>query len=187
VILPAVNPLLTDTATPPIPEARGWGRAYAGSAGPLIDLSQAVPADPPPPALLAWLAEAAGSAEAARYGAIEGDTALREAYAAEVSRIYRAAIPAANTVITTGCNQAFIVAMLAVARAGTSVILPSPWYFNHKMALDMLGIATQALACRAEDGFVPDVALAQRLIDDRTRAIVLVTPNNPTGAIYPPA
>jgi aspartate/methionine/tyrosine aminotransferase len=183
---PRINPFLRDTATPPIPEARGWGRAYSGALGPLIDLSQAVPADPPPPEMLGLLAEAAGSAEAARYGAIEGDMALREAYAAELAKVYRGPVSPSETVITTGCNQAFIVAALAVAGAGERIILPSPWYFNHRMALDMLGIGAVPLACRAEDGFIPDAGAAERLVDGSTRAIVLVTPNNPTGAIYPP-
>ena len=53
------------------------------------------------------------------------------------------------------------------------------------MTLDMLGIATVALPCSAESGFVPDARQAEALIDARVRAIVLVTPNNPTGAIYP--
>ena len=50
----------------------------------------------------------------------------------------------------------------------------------------MLGIEPRPLPCRAEDAFVPDPALAETLIDERVRAIVLITPNNPTGAVYPP-
>ena len=46
--------------------------------------------------------------------------------------------------------------MMALAKAGEAVILPTPWYFNHKMTLDMLGIEAVALPCRAETGFVPD-------------------------------
>jgi aspartate/methionine/tyrosine aminotransferase len=53
------------------------------------------------------------------------------------------------------------------------------------MTLDMLGIETVELPCRAETGFVPDPREAEPLISRRVRAIVLVTPNNPTGAIYP--
>ena len=155
--------------------------------GPLIDLSQAVPGYPPHPALLERLAEAAAGREAAAYGDILGDAALREAYAAHVSELYGARIPAANVAITAGCNQAFFVAMIALAKAGDAVILPSPWYFNHKMTLDMLGIEAVALPCRADAGFVPSADDARRLIGARTRAIVLVTPNNPTGAVYPPA
>jgi aspartate/methionine/tyrosine aminotransferase len=54
------------------------------------------------------------------------------------------------------------------------------------MALDMLGIEAVPLPCDPGQGFVPDLAETERRIDGRTRAIVLVTPNNPTGAIYPP-
>jgi aspartate/methionine/tyrosine aminotransferase len=183
---PAINPNLLDTATPPIPEAQGWAKAYSGVAGPLIDLSQAVPGYPPHDELLARLARNAGAAATANYGPIEGDTVLRQAYAAHVSRLYGGEIDWRGVAITTGCNQAFFVAAVATAKAGESILLPSPWYFNHKMTLDMLGIEARALACPPENGFVPDVESAAELIDATTRAIVLVTPNNPTGAVYPP-
>jgi aspartate/methionine/tyrosine aminotransferase len=75
--------------------------------------------------------------------------------------------------------------MMTVARHGDAVLLPAPWYFNHQMSLAMLGIEPRVLPCRAEAGFVPQVADAEALIDERVRAVVLVTPNNPTGAVYP--
>jgi len=182
-----LNPLLVDTATPPIPEAKAWTGAYDGSAGPLVDLSQAVPGYPPHPELLRRLGEAAATREAASYGDIEGDPKLRDAYAAHVAGLYGGRVAAENVAITAGCNQAFYVAMIALARAGDTVLLPSPWYFNHKMTLDMLGIEAAPLPCRPEAGFVPDVEDARKLLGGRVRGIVLVTPNNPTGAIYPAA
>jgi aspartate/methionine/tyrosine aminotransferase len=183
---PAVTTLLRDTGTPPIPEAKGWLAAYAGAHGPALDLSQAAPAHAPPPALMAALAEAAADPATAAYGPIRGETLLREAYAAELSMIYGGRIAAEATAIVTGCNQAFVMVAMAIAAGGDEIILPAPWYFNHKMALDMLGQTAVPLPCRAERGFVPDPEEAERLITPRTRAIVLVTPNNPTGAIYPP-
>ena len=63
----------------------------------------------------------------------------------------RASAPA-EIAITTGCNQAFFVAMLSLARAGDNVVLPSPWYFNHKMTLDMLGV--EAARCPARPRLV---------------------------------
>ncbi|AMJ60235.1 aminotransferase [Bosea sp. PAMC 26642] len=182
----ALNPDLLDTGTPPIPQAQAWARAYDGRHGPLIDLSQAVPGSAPPDELLRRLGEAAAMPDSARYGAITGDMRLREAYAAEISRIYGTTIAPAQTLITSGCNQAYVVTMMALARAGDNVLLPTPWYFNHEMTLTMLGIASRPLPCEPAAGFVPDVAQAEALIDARTRAIVLVTPNNPTGAVYPP-
>ncbi len=180
-----INPLLTATTAPPIPLAKAWVQNYDGLAGPLIDLSQAVPGYPPHPELLERLGCAAASQEAAAYGDIRGDPALRTTYAAHLSALYGANIDPEDVAITAGCNEAFFVAIMALARAGDAVMLPSPWYFNHKMALDMLGIEAVALPCRPETCFVPDVDDARRLLGDRMRAIVMVTPNNPTGAIYP--
>jgi aspartate/methionine/tyrosine aminotransferase len=183
---PAANPLLTDTGTPPIPEAKGWMSAYNGLRGKPIDLSQAAPGHAPADMVMRALVAAATDPATAKYGPIRGEDTLRDAYALEMSRTYGAALNAEDSVIVSGCNQAFVMTILAIAKAGDDVLLPAPWYFNHKMALDMLGIRANPLLCRAEDGFVPDVNLAKASITDTTRAIVLVTPNNPTGAIYPP-
>jgi aspartate/methionine/tyrosine aminotransferase len=180
-----LNPNLVDTGTPPIPAARAWMGGYDGGFGAPIDLSQAAPGSAPPDELLKRLAAVAATPEAARYGPILGDAGLRDAYAADLTRVYGGRVEAADVAITAGCNLAFVAAALAVAKAGQSVILPAPWYFNHQMTLAMLGIEARPLACRAEDGFVPSVQEAERLIDATTRAVVLVTPNNPTGAIYP--
>ncbi len=181
-----VNPLLAATASPPVPEAQAWRAAYDGAFGPFIDLSQAVPGRPPHADMLKKLAEAAASAEAARYGAITGDRSLRETYAQHVSGLYGGPVMPEEIAVTAGCNQAFFVVMLALAQAGEAVLLPTPWYFNHQMTLAMLGIEARPLPCDQEAGFVPDPEAAEALVDERLRAIVLVTPNNPTDAVYPP-
>jgi aspartate/methionine/tyrosine aminotransferase len=73
--------------------------------------------------------------------------------------------------------------MATLAAPGDEVILPTPWYFNHKMWLDMSGV--RAVPLRQGAGLLPDPEEAARLIGDRTRAIVLVSPNNPAGVEYP--
>ncbi|WP_376099481.1 aminotransferase [Roseomonas sp. CCTCC AB2023176] len=184
--MPPLSASLLDTASPPIPEVQAWGRAYDGSCGPLMNLCQAVPAYPPPNAMLRRLAEAAGEPASASYGPILGEPTLREAVAEEL-RLTLGGGEAENVAITAGCNQAFFVALTAIADAGDAVLIPTPWYFNHAMAARMTGIEPRPLPCRAENGFVPDVEeAARRMADGRVRAVVLVTPNNPTGAIYPP-
>ena len=179
-----LNPHLLDTATPCIPEAYAWVARYDGAAGPLINMAQAAPGTPPPAELLQRLGLGAADPTSARYGAIFGDDVLRKAFAAEQSAVYGAEIAPADVHITAGCNLAFFITMLALAKAGDNVLLPTPWYFNHQMALSILGIEARPLPTQAEAGFVPDPEVAAGLIDARTRAIVLVTPNNPTGAIY---
>lgn len=180
------SPLVRAIGAPPIPAARAWAARYRGQAGPAIDLTQAVPGYPPHPDLLAKLAEAAGTRAGASYGDIFGDEALRAALAGDLTGRYGAPFAAGQVSITAGCNLAFAMAMTAIAEPGAAVMLPAPWYFNHEMALRMQGVGVVPLPCRAEAGFVPDPEEAARLVTPATRAIVLVTPNNPTGAIYPP-
>jgi aspartate/methionine/tyrosine aminotransferase len=179
------NPLVIEVASPPIPEAKIWGQTYDGAYGPFIDLSQAVPGYVAERSMLQRLAKAAGDPNLSGYGPILGDDALRQAYARHVTRLYRAAIDPSQVAITAGCNQAFFVSVIGLAKSGDAIILPYPWYFNHQMTLAMLGIEVRALQCRPETGFVPDPHDAAELIDERVKAIVLVTPNNPTGAVYP--
>ncbi|MEK1889183.1 MAG: aminotransferase [Phyllobacterium sp.] len=182
----ALNPLITRLSPPPIPAVQAWGRSYDGSLGPLIDLSQAVPGYPPHPALLQWLGEAAASLAYTNYGPIEGEMVLREAYAAHVCELYGAGIGADNIHITSGCNQAFICAAMAVAAAGDTILMTNPYYFNHETSLAMLGIKTGLVACNSAGGFIPTVEAIVEALVPGVRALALVTPNNPTGAIYPP-
>lgn len=184
---PPLNPLVTAVATPPVAEAAAWRMAYDGRGGPMIDMAQAAPGYAPHPSILKGLAEAAAAPATATYGAIPGDAALRASYAAHVGALYGAPVGADEIAITTGCNMAFVAAAMAVAQRGEAILVPTPWYFNHDMTLSMLGVEPRPLPCRAQDGFLPDVARAEALLDDTVRAILLVTPNNPTGAIYPPA
>jgi len=175
------------TEDPPITEAAGWLREDRfGPDMPLINVCQAVPGYPPEQSLREHIARAALADDSAFYTDVEGLPALRSALAREMSGFYGGAIDAKDILITAGCNQAYMVAMLSIAQAGSSVILPTPWYFNHKMTLDMLGIRAIPLPCSASENMIPDVDLAESLIEADTKAIVLVSPNNPTGAIYPP-
>jgi aspartate/methionine/tyrosine aminotransferase len=141
--------------------------------------------DPPPEALRRVIAEAALTVpEAHLYGPVLGDPALRDAVAERWSADYGGDIAAEDVAITSGCNQAFCAALATLAGPGDEVILPTPWYFNHRMWLDMASVVTRPLPC--DEAGLPDPEAARALIGPRTRAIVLVSPNNPTGAEYAP-
>lgn len=180
------NPHVAAVAPPPIPAARLWAGRYDGALGPAIDLTQAVPGYPAHPGLVAKIAAASVDPESFAYGHITGDLALREAYAAGVNALYGADVRPGEVAITTGANMASFAVTMALAAAGDAVMLPVPWYFNHQMNAAMLGIGVVPLPCRAADGFAPDPERAEALLDGRVKAILLVTPNNPTGAVYPP-
>jgi aspartate/methionine/tyrosine aminotransferase len=182
----SVNPAVASVTAPPIPEARGWASRYDGAYGPALDLTQAVPGYPPHPDLLGALALAARDPATLGYGNITGDAGLREAYAADVSNLYGGQIGALEVAITAGANMGSFAVTLLLAGAGQAIMLPVPWYFNHQMNAGLLGVGVVPLPCRPERGFVPDPDEAERLLDETVRAIFLVSPNNPTGAIYPP-
>jgi aspartate/methionine/tyrosine aminotransferase len=171
---------------PPISEAMSWINDRPGNRE-MINLCQAVPSYPPSPLLQDRLADAVKEPDTSLYTEIAGLPNLRRELAAGMAKDYCGIIEPADVLISAGCNQAYCLAMLAHARAGDNVILPAPFYFNHEMWLAMLGVEVRSISSLNGSGAVPNVADAADLIDERTRAIVLVTPNNPTGAIFPPA
>ncbi|MCR8828084.1 aminotransferase [Pseudosulfitobacter koreensis] len=178
-------PRTATTFAPPVMEARRWLDGVTHPEGrPLINVSQAAPVEPPPQALRQAMADAALTRDDAHlYGPVLGMPALRDALAAQISSHYEAQVAGDHVAITSGCNQAFAAAIATLCAEGDEVILPTPWYFNHKMWLDMSGVASVAL--RTRDDLLPDVDDARALITPRTRAIALVTPNNPGGVEYP--
>ena len=180
-----LNPAMAATDPPPVMEARRWAaEAYFPPDRPLINISQAAPVDLPPLALRQAIADAAINDPAAHlYGPVLGLPALRAEIAQQWSSAYHGIITPDQVAITQGCNQAFTAVMATLAGAGDEVILPTPWYFNHKMWLDMAGVSTVALP--PGPGLIPQVAEAAARITPRTRAIVLVSPNNPGGVEYP--
>ncbi len=175
---------ITQTFPPPVMEARRWlSETTFPEDRPLLNLSQAAPIEPPPFSLRESLAQAALVNDSHVYGPVLGIPSLREEIAMQWSRIYSGSITSNNVAITSGCNQAFCAAIASIASVGDAVILPTPWYFNHKMWLDMIGVEARLLPCGT--GMLPDAEKARNLTDKKVKAIVLVTPNNPTGAEYP--
>ena len=184
-----VQPHLAAVDAPPIWEAQGWiaGRTFPKQK-PLIDVCQAVPGYPPADALLDHMAAALRRPETHRYTEFGGIKRLRDALAADVNRSYASgdAVVRADVFATAGCNQAFCLVASALAKAGDEIILPLPAYFNYSMWLEMNGIGVRHVPFRPEARGVPDLGDIRAAITARTKALVLITPNNPTGAIYPP-
>lgn len=183
----AVSPLIEAVHYPPISEVRRWAADYKGSREfPIIDLCQAVPDYPPAAELTDYLAAVVADPLTARYTPDEGLPPVREALAGRYRRTYNAELSAENICLTVGASQAFWLAMMALCQAGDEVIIQTPYYFDHDMGLSMLGIKRIYAPFDPADGGLPSVEAISRLITPKTRAILLVTPSNPTGTVTPP-
>ena len=84
--------------------------------------------------------------------------------------------------VTAGANMAFVHAVLAITAPGDEIILNVPFYFNHEMAIQMADCTAVRVA--TDDHYQPRLDALRAAITDRTRAIVTVTPNNPSGAVF---
>ncbi|HMG61343.1 MAG TPA: aminotransferase class I/II-fold pyridoxal phosphate-dependent enzyme, partial [Streptosporangiaceae bacterium] len=165
------------------------GAAYALLAGrsgerALLDLAQAAPSYPPAAEMIEHVASVAREPDGAAYVPSPGLPRLREAFADDLSRSYGSPVTAGQMVITAGCNQAFCLVAQALAEPGDEVIETLPYYFNYDMWLRMNGVVPRYLEPGPD--LVPDPEAAEALITPRTRAIVLITPGNPSGVTIPP-
>ncbi|SHE41518.1 Aspartate/methionine/tyrosine aminotransferase [Loktanella atrilutea] len=180
-------PRTATTFAPPVMEARRWLDGVTHPVDrPLLNVSQAAPVDAPPAPMLEAMAQIVLTDPAAHlYGPVLGLPDLRAAIADRWSQSYGGHVGPDQVAITSGCNQAFAAAIATLCGEGDEVILPVPYYFNHAMWLDMSGVATVPLP--TGPGLIPNADAAAALITDRTRAIALVSPNNPGGVEYPAA
>ena len=181
-----LNPFVQAVAASPVAEAQAWikDRQFPVDKQ-LLNVAQAVPGYPPAESLRQHIAAQVMEPDIAFYTSIFGLPALRQALAEHMNGVYQATIASEQVAIVAGCNQGFCAALMALAGPKDEVILPLPYYFNHQMWAEMLGVKVIALPFHEGGGAIPSVKDAAGLISERTRAIALVTPNNPTGAIYP--
>src|SRR6186997_1016921 len=128
---------------PVIPIISRWIADTPGT----ISLGQGVVAYGPPEAVVREAQRASADPSAHGYGPIEGEPELVAAIEAKLLSENGIAVrPGSRIAVTAGCNLAFMHAMLAILDAGAEVILPVPYYFNHEMAIEMIGGRVVAVA-----------------------------------------
>ncbi len=182
-----ISPLIAAVHFPPISEVKRWVAERPDDGLELIDLCQAVPDYAPAPELTAHLAGLLPDPLLSKYSPDEGLPEVREALCGYYQRKYGANLSLGNLCLTIGASQAFWLAIVTLCRAGDEVVLQAPCYFDHPMVLDMLGIGKVCAPFVEADGGLPRPSTIEGLITDKTRAILLVSPSNPTGATTPPA
>jgi aspartate/methionine/tyrosine aminotransferase len=181
--MPKVSQRILDVQTPVIPVVGEMIRRHPGT----ISLGQGVVHYAPPAEVAAAVAAAVGSdPRVYKYGLAFGIDELLSAIAAKLSAENGVRVGGdRRIVVTAGSNMGFLNAVLAICDVDDEVILFSPYYFNHEMAIDMAGCRTVAVP--TGDDYQPRLDALRSAITPRTRAIVTVSPNNPTGAVYPEA
>lgn len=149
-----------------------------------ISLGQGVVGFGPPDDALAVLPQRMREAGLHKYQAVSGYPPLVAALASRLREENRIEVAGRSEImVTAGSNMAFLSAVLAVGDPGDEFVLPVPYYFNHEMAIRMCGCVPVPVPTRAD--WQLDVDALERAITPRTRAIVTVSPNNPSGAVYP--
>jgi aspartate/methionine/tyrosine aminotransferase len=165
--------------TPVIPVIADLIRSTPGT----ISLGQGIVSYGPPREAVDALASFGGTLEDHRYGPVEGLPPLVAAVAEKLRRENGIAAGSTRRVlVTAGGNMAFLNAVLAIADPGDEIILLAPFYFNHDMAIVMAGCRTVSVPTDA--AYQPRLDALRAAITPRTRAIVTVSPNNPSGAVY---
>ncbi|HEY5632654.1 MAG TPA: pyridoxal phosphate-dependent aminotransferase [Burkholderiaceae bacterium] len=164
---------------PIIPTIAAMVREFPGT----ISLGQGVVSYGPPPDAIAALPALMADPALHKYQAVAGIAPLVDAIGAKLADENAIAVAGRSAImVTAGSNSAFLTAVLAVSDPGDEFILPTPYYFNQEMALKMCGC--QPVLVPTREDWQLDVDAIEAAITPRTRAIVTVSPNNPTGAVY---
>jgi aspartate/methionine/tyrosine aminotransferase len=165
---------------PIIPIVAGWIAETPGT----ISLGQGVVHYGPPPAALAAIPDFLATVPHHRYIPDAGLPELRKAFEGKLRAENGIDVRFERGIyVTVGANQAFLNAVLAICDPGDEVILLSPYYFNHEMAITLASAVPVPVP--VDERLQPDLPAIAAAITERTRAIVTVSPNNPTGAVYP--
>ena len=165
--------------TPIIPTITQLARENPGT----ISLGQGVAYYGPPPEAYEEIQKQLSSEKLNAYGPVEGIPELTQVLANKLQTRNNISINTHRKVfVTAGSNMAFSSLMVAIADPGDEIILLTPYYFNHEMAI-RLANATPLLVPTLDD-YHPDIERIKNAITNKTRAIVTISPNNPTGAVY---
>src|SRR5688572_6319768 len=164
---------------PIIPIVAEWIRSCPGT----ISLGQGVVSYGPPPSAAAQIARFLADPQNNKYKPVVGIPELLELLKAKLAAENGTRIGEdREVVVTAGGNMAFINAVLAITDPGDEIILQTPYYFNHEMAVTMAGCRPVLVGTDDQYQLRPE-AIA-RAVTPKARAIVTISPNNPTGAVY---
>jgi aspartate/methionine/tyrosine aminotransferase len=170
---------LRSVQAPVIPLVGEWIRQTPGT----ISLGQGVVSYGPPAEALDAIPDFLADSENHKYKPVDGIPELRDALAVKLAGENEIVVgKERRLVVTAGGNMAFMNAVLTVTDPGDEIVLLRPFYFNHEMAVVMAG--ARPVVVDTDEEYQPRFEWIRAAITERTRAVVTISPNNPTGAVY---
>ena len=163
---------------PIIPVVGDWIRANPGT----ISLGQGIVHYPPPPSIETYIKAFWDDPFAHQYGPVEGLDPLRESIAQKVTVENGVDLSGREIAVTAGSNMGFLNMLLAISDPGDEIILPRPFYFNQEMAVRIADCEPIFVDTDSQGHL--DLDAIKEALTEKTRAVVTVSPNNPTGVVY---
>ena len=177
-----LNSRMAAVQTPLIPVIGELIRQNPGT----ISLGQGVVSYPPPANAIASITKFLASPANHKYQAVGGISPLIEAIEHKLQVENKIAINQDNAiVVTAGSNMAFLNTIFAITSPGDEIILNTPYYFNHEMAITMA--SCQPVLVATDANYQLRLQAIAKAITKKTRAVVTISPNNPTGVVYDPS
>ena len=164
--------------TPVIPVVAELIRDNPGT----ISFGQGVVHFPPPPQATAMLAQFLANPDLNKYQHVQGIPELIDVVSQKLQVENRLDLAGRAVVIAAGSNMGFLNLVFAIADPDDEFILLSPYYFNQEMAITMVGC--KAVVVTTDADYQIHLDAIERAVSPRTRAVVTISPNNPTGAVY---
>ena len=189
---PASSPIphrVRSVAMPPIDALNTRMAEINAAGGDVISLGQSVPFFGPPPEMIEAVRDALDSfgPRLHTYGPDAGIPELREALARKLTDFNGVEVdPDRQLLVTPGSNQAFMVTMMTILDPGDEVAIASPYYFNHHMAIELCRGVVREIPLSEENGFQMTLEDVESVLTPHTKAVVIISPNNPTGTVYDP-
>ncbi len=164
----------------------GLGRKGEIGAENVFDYSIGNPSVPAPAAVKeSFLEQLAGDpVKAHEYTPSPGDSAVRQAVADSLSRKFGVNAQASNIYMTSGASSAIAIAIAAITNPGDEVITILPYFPEYKTWTETSGCKLVEVPA-LEPSFQMDIDAIEKAINAKTSAIIVNSPNNPTGAVYP--
>jgi aspartate aminotransferase len=160
-------------------------KALKAAGEPVIGFGAGEPDFPTPPNVVAAAQRAAADPANHRYTPATGQPGLREAIASKTKRDTGLAVDPADVVVTNGGKHALYNVFMSLIDPGDEVLIPAPYWVSYPAQVKLAGGEVVAVPTDKSTGFRASVDVLEQHRTSRTKAVVFVSPSNPTGAVYP--